>query len=81
MKNYALHLLRMVLLPSSTISVLEIDAFGLLVGLFSTLPSLSEPSFESDVRGVPQFNPILVIKAALITMVSLYHIALMGCLI
>lgn len=59
MKNYALHLLRMVLVPSSTISVLEIDAFGLLVGLFSTLPSLSEPSFESDVRGVPQFNPIL----------------------
>lgn len=60
MKNYALHLLRMVLLPSSTISVLEIDAFGLLLGLFCTLPSLSEPSFDSDVRGVPQFNPILV---------------------
>ena len=60
MKNYALHLLRMVLMPSSTISVLEIDAFGLLVGLFCTLPSLSEPSFDSDVRGVPQFNPILV---------------------
>ncbi|XP_057372526.1 E3 ubiquitin-protein ligase UBR2-like isoform X1 [Daphnia carinata] len=59
MKNYALHLLRMVLLPSSTISVLEIDAFGLLLGLFCTLPSLSEPSFDSDVRGVPQFNPIL----------------------
>lgn len=62
MKNYALHLLRMVLLPSSTISVLEIDAFGLLLGLFCTLPSLSEPSFDSDVRGVPQFNPILVKK-------------------
>ena len=62
MKNYALHLLRMVLLPSSTISVLEIDAFGLLLGLFCTLPSLSEPSFDSDVRGVPQFNPILVYK-------------------
>ena len=62
MRNYALHLLRMVLKPGST-SILDIDAFGLLVGLFSTLPSLSDRSSDGshDVRGVPQFNPILVL--------------------
>ena len=62
MKNYALHLLRMILKPDSTTSILDIDAFGLLVGLFSTLPSLGDRSSDGihDVKGVPQFNPILV---------------------
>lgn len=61
MKNYALHLLRMVLAPDSTTSILDIDAFGLLVGLFSSLPSLGDPAAESnEFKGVPQFNPVLV---------------------
>jgi len=60
MRNYALHLLRMVLAPSSTTSILDIDAFGLLVGLFSSLPSLGDQVAEShEFKGVPQFNPIL----------------------
>ena len=53
----------MVLAPSSTTSILDIDAFGLLVGLFSSLPSLGDQVAEShEFKGVPQFNPILVIK-------------------
>lgn len=63
MRNYALLLLHTILQPSSKSSVLEIDAFGLLVGLFSSLPSLTvDRTTETcpDTKGVPQFNPILV---------------------
>lgn len=60
LRNYALHLLRMALSSESPVSILELDAFGLMVGLFSTLPSLIESPNESETRGVPQFNPILV---------------------
>ena len=62
MRNYALHLLRTVLQPCSKASIL--DAFGLLVGLFSSLPSLTvDRATETcpDAIGVPLFNPILVL--------------------
>lgn len=64
MMNYALHLLRTVLQPCSKASILEIDAFGLLVGLFSSLTSLAvDRATETcpDAKGVPLFNPILVL--------------------
>ena len=65
MSNYALYLLRFVLLPTNTSSIMDVDAFGLLVGLVSSLTSLSEQSWEpvferDEVKGVPVFNPILV---------------------
>ena len=42
-------------------SVMEVDAFGLLLGLFSSLSSLGDATPEADgIKGVPQFNPILV---------------------
>jgi hypothetical protein len=61
LKNYALHLLRTVLLPTSTVSPLSVDAFGLLLGLLTSLPSLTDrPSEPDEIKGVPQFNHILV---------------------